>query len=61
MNMLGIANSSTGAADYNILGGAEFASTLQDFDKVDGFEKLVSYITSPRTLHRLKEIKLEKR
>lgn len=59
MNMLGIANSPTGAADYyNILGGSEFASDFTKIlTKVGGFEKLVSYITSPRTLQRLKQIK----
>lgn len=59
MNMLGIANSPTGAADYsNILGGSEFASDFTKIlTKVDGFEKLLSYITSQRTLQRLKVIK----
>jgi 3-dehydroquinate synthetase len=46
MNMLGIANSKTGARDYhNILGAHEFASDFTKILKeVSGFEKLVSFI-----------------
>lgn len=58
MNMLGIANSAVGAADFhNILGGREFAS---DFTKilseVGGFDKLVQFIESTGTLKRKREI-----
>ena len=58
MNMLGIANSAVGAADYsNILGASEFASDFTKIlTKVGGFEKLVTYITDPRTQNRLKEV-----
>lgn len=59
MNMLGIANSAVGAADYyNILGASEFASDFTKIlTKVDGFEKLVTYITNSRTKDRLEEVK----
>lgn len=59
MNMLGIADSTVGAADYfNILGASEFASDFTKIlTKVDGFEKLVTYITSTRTQERLKGVK----
>jgi 3-dehydroquinate synthetase len=60
MNMLGVANSPVGAADYfNILGASEFASDFTKIlTKVDGFEKFVTYITSSRTKDRLKCVKM---
>jgi len=58
MNMLGIANSAVGAADFhNILGATEFAS---DFTKilseVEGFDKLIEFIESPSTLKKKRNI-----
>lgn len=58
MNMLGIANSAVGAADFhNILGAKEFAS---DFTKilseVDGFDKLIQFIESPSVLKKKRNI-----
>lgn len=54
MNMLGVANSAIGAADFhNVRGGVEFAS---DFTKimteVGGFDELVKFIQDPATLKR---------
>jgi len=58
MNMLGIANSAVGAADFhNILGAKEFAS---DFTKilaeVEGFDKLIEFIESPSTLRKKRNV-----
>jgi len=51
MNMLGNANSETGAADYfNILGAQEFASDFTKIVKeVSGFDALVRFIEDPET------------
>ena len=58
MNMLGVANSAVGAADFhNILGAKEFAS---DFTKilseVEGFDKLVQFIENPSVLKKKRNI-----
>jgi 3-dehydroquinate synthetase len=55
MNMLGVASSSTGAADYhNILGAVEFASDFTKIVKtVRGFDRLVKFIEDPTT-HKTK-------
>jgi 3-dehydroquinate synthetase len=58
MNMLGVANSNTGAADYhNILGAVEFASDFTKIVKtVRGFERLVAFIQDPATRQAKSEI-----
>lgn len=58
MNMLGMANTLTGAADFhNIVGAVEFASDFTKIlEEVNGFDNLIDFIESPSTLKKKEKI-----